>query len=192
MKFGREDSEAHLAACAKDGERGAFDVLVERNRNTVFQFVRRYVGNADDAYDVLQDCFLAAWDGLSRYDLNRPFLPWLRIIALNKCRDFGRRQTVRRIVLETFFRQPSQQEQAQRDQEADAEVQQAKRLDALDKAIAALPTFYKEPLLLAVVSGVSHENIAKMLETTPKAVEMRLRRARKKLFEAMQSQTGEG
>lgn len=192
MKFGREDSEAHLAACAKAGERGAFDVLVERNRNTIFQFVRRYVGNADDAYDVLQDCFLAAWDGLSRYDLNRPLLPWLRIIALNKCRDFGRRQTVRRIVLETFFRQPSQQEQAQRDQEADAEVQQARRLDALDKAIAALPAFYKEPLLLAVVSGVSHENIAKILETTPKAVEMRLRRARKKLFEAMQSQIGEG
>lgn len=192
MKFGRDDNEAHLAACAKAGERGAFDVLVERNRNTIFQFVRRYVGNADDAYDVLQDCFLAAWDGLSRYDLNRPFLPWLRIIALNKCRDFGRRQTVRRVVLETFFRQPSQQEQAQRDQEADAEVQQARRLDALDKAIAALPAFYKEPLLLAVVSGVSHENIAKMLETTPKAVEMRLRRARKKLFETMQSQIGEG
>jgi RNA polymerase sigma factor (sigma-70 family) len=190
--FGRDDSDAHLAACAKAGERGAFDVLVERHRNTIYHFVRRYVGQTDDAYDVLQDCFIAAWDGLSRYDLDRPFLPWLRMIALNKCRDFGRRQTVRRVVLETFLRQPSQHEQANGDYEADAEVEQARRLNALDRAIAALPAFYKEPLLLAVVSGVSHENIAKMLETTPKAVEMRLYRARKKLFEAMQSENPEG
>jgi RNA polymerase sigma factor (sigma-70 family) len=191
VKFGRDDSDAHLAACAKAGERGAFDVLVERNKNTIYHFVRRYVGQADDAYDVLQDCFIAAWDGLSRYDLDRPFLPWLRIIALNKCRDFGRRQAVRRLVLETFFRQSGQREEAQRDCQAEAEDRRASQLNALDQAIAALPAFYKEPLLLAVVSGISHENIAKMLETTPKAVEMRLYRARKKLFDAMQSEIPE-
>jgi RNA polymerase sigma factor (sigma-70 family) len=191
VKFGRDDSDAHLAACAKAGERGAFDLLVEKNKNTIYHFVRRYVGQADDAYDVLQDCFIAAWDGLSRYDLDRPFLPWLRIIALNKCRDFGRRQAVRRLVLETFFRQSGQREEAQRDCQAEAEDRRASQLNALDQAIAALPAFYKEPLLLAVVSGISHENIAKMLETTPKAVEMRLYRARKKLFDAMQSEIPE-
>jgi RNA polymerase sigma factor (sigma-70 family) len=191
VKFGRDDSDAHLAACAKAGERGAFDVLVERNKNTIYHFVRRYVGHADDAYDVLQDCFIAAWNGLSRYDLDRPFLPWLRIIALNKCRDFGRRQAVRRLVLDTFFRQPGQREEVQRDCQAEAEDRRASQLNALDQAIAALPAFYKEPLLLAVVSGISHENIAKMLETTPKAVEMRLYRARKKLFDAMQSEIHE-
>jgi RNA polymerase sigma factor (sigma-70 family) len=191
VKFGRDDSDAHLAACAKAGERGAFDLLVEKNKNTIYHFVRRYVGQADDAYDVLQDCFIAAWDGLSRYDLDRPFLPWLRIIALNKCRDFGRRQAVRRLVLETFFRQSGQREVVQRDCQAEAEDRRARQLNALDQAIATLPAFYKEPLLLAVVSGISHENIAKMLETTPKAVEMRLYRARKKLFDAMQSEIPE-
>jgi RNA polymerase sigma factor (sigma-70 family) len=194
VKFSRDDSDVHLAACAKAGERGAFEVLVERNKNTIYHFVRRYVGQSDDAYDVLQDCFIAAWNGLCRYDPGRPFLPWLRIIALNKCRDFGRRQAVRRLVLETFSRQPGQQDRVQCDYEAEAEAEakQDRRLGALDKAIAALPAFYKEPLLLAVVSGISHEHIAKMLETTPKAVEMRLYRARKKLFDAMQSKIPEG
>jgi RNA polymerase sigma factor (sigma-70 family) len=180
----------HLAACARAGERGAFDVLVERNKDTIYHFVRRYVGQADDAYDVLQECFIAAWNGLSRYDVERPLLPWLRVIALNKCRDFGRRKAARRVVLEIFFRQPAQQEiQGDYDaKEVDAVGRQAERLNALDRAIAALPAFYKEPLLLAVVSGISHEAIAKMLETTPKAIEMRLYRARKKLFDAMASE----
>lgn len=191
MKFGRDDTDAHLAACAKAGERGAFDILVERNRSTIYQFVRRYVGQADDAYDVLQDCFIAAWNGLSRFEPERPFLPWLRIIALNKCRDFGRRQAVRRLVLTAFFRQPSQLDPAisnPGEEEANKDV----RLARLDKAVAGLPAFYKEPLLLALVSGVSHENIAKMLETTPKAIEMRLYRARKKLLDAMRSDIPEG
>jgi len=64
-----------------------------------FAFVRRYIGQRDDAHDVLQDAFLAAWLALNRYDPSRPFLPWLRTIALNKCRDFGRRQKVRRLLL---------------------------------------------------------------------------------------------
>jgi RNA polymerase sigma factor (sigma-70 family) len=190
VKFSSDDSDSHLAACARAGERGAFDVLVERNKDTIYHFVRRYVGQADDAYDVLQECFIAAWNGLSRYDVERPLLPWLRVIALNKCRDFGRRKAARRVVLEIFFRQPAQQEiQGDYDaKEVDAVGRQAERLNALDRAIAALPAFYKEPLLLAVVSGISHEAIAKMLETTPKAIEMRLYRARKKLFDAMASE----
>jgi RNA polymerase sigma factor (sigma-70 family) len=190
VKFSSDDSDAYLAACARAGERGAFDVLVERNKDTIYHFVRRYVGQADDAYDVLQECFIAAWNGLSRYDVERPLLPWLRVIALNKCRDFGRRKAARRVVLEIFFRQPAQQEiQGDYDaKEVDAVGRQAERLNALDRAIAALPAFYKEPLLLAVVSGISHEAIAKMLETTPKAIEMRLYRARKKLVDAMASE----
>lgn len=192
MKFSRDDSDAHLAACAKVGERGAFDVLVERYKSTIYQFVRRYIGQADDAYDVLQECFLAAWNGLSRYDPGRPILPWLRVIALNKCRDFGRRQAVRRLVLEKFYRQPRQDEHVPPALKAEADDEQVQRLNALDAAIASLLPFYKEPLLLSVVSGLSHENIAQMLKTTPKAVEMRLYRARKKLFDVIKSTPQEG
>ena len=55
----------------------------------------------------------------------------------------------------------------------------------MDRAIADLPAFYKEPLLLTVVSGVSQQEAADLLKTTPKAIEMRLRRARKKLAQAL-------
>jgi RNA polymerase sigma-70 factor (ECF subfamily) len=55
------------------------------------------------------------------------------------------------------------------------------KLARLDRAIVQLPLFYREPLLLVLVSGLSHAEAAQILNTTPKAVEMRLRRARQRL-----------
>jgi RNA polymerase sigma-70 factor (ECF subfamily) len=173
-------SDEDLAELAKGGDRAAFEVLVRRHKDGLYRFVRRYVGHADDAYDVLQNCLVAAWLGLPRYDPTRAFAPWLRTIALNKCRDFGRRQTVLRIFLKVFAQDqglgaPAEPETATGSDEQDA------RLDRLDSAIANLPTLYKEPLLLTTVSGLSHEEAAALLKTTPKAIEMRLYRARHKL-----------
>ncbi len=68
---------------------------------------------------------------------------------------------------------------------AAVEARDAVRLRRLDQAIAALPAFYKEPLLLIMVSGLSHQDAAEQLKTSAKAIEMRLRRARKKLAEAL-------
>ena len=69
--------------------------------------------------------------------------------------------------------------------------EEGRRLEQLNEAIADLPAFYKEPLLLTMVSGLSQQAIADTLKTTPKAIEMRIRRARKKLSEKLRIE-GEG
>ena len=180
------DSDEAIAAVARTGDRKAFAQLVERHKGTIYRFVRRYVGQSDDAYDVLQDCFIAAWQALSRYDTARPFLPWLRVIALNKCRDYGRRQRVRNLVMKAFALEPNPAPDT-RETESEAE-----RLSQLDAAISRLNPFYKEPLLLTTVSGLSHIDAAALLKTTPKAVEMRIYRARKRLFDCIEENNGEG
>ena len=145
MTLGHTDSDERLAARAAQGDRMAFERIVQRHKTQLFQFVRRYVGQSDDAYDVLQETFLAAWSAAPRYDPSRPFSPWLRTIALNKCRDFGRRQAVRRFLLRARAAEPDhgQDVWGASDDQADAE---GDRLARLDRAIATLPAFYKEPL----------------------------------------------
>ncbi len=170
-----ENSDHHLVKRAASGDRPAFEVIVRRYKQPVFRFIRRYLGNSDDAYDLLQDTFVAAWTAVGRFDSTRPLMPWLRAIALNKCRDFSRRQTVRRLILSIFSTEVELQTPG------DAADSQSERLEELDQAIAELPPFYKEPLLLTAVSGLSHHEAATMLKTTPKAIEMRIRRARQKL-----------
>jgi RNA polymerase sigma-70 factor (ECF subfamily) len=63
---------------------------MRRHKGWLYQFIRRYVADRDDAYDVLQESFVSAWSALSRFDPERPFEAWLRRIALNKCRDRAR------------------------------------------------------------------------------------------------------
>jgi RNA polymerase sigma factor CnrH len=174
-----EESDQDLAKLAANGDRAAFGELVCRYKEPLYRFVRRYVGNGDDAYDLIQDSLLAAWMALDRYDASRPLGPWLRTIALNKCRDFSRRQSVRRLFLNLFAAQSESHTAPAESRSEDA------GLDQLDQAIATLPAFYKEPLLLTAVSGLSHQEAAEILKTTPKAIEMRLRRARKRLARSL-------
>ena len=176
------DSDEVLAAEAQRGNHTAFEALIRRHKVRLYQFIRRYVGQTDDAYDVLQDTFVSAWSALGRYDLNRAFLPWLRAIALNKCRDFGRRRTVRRLLLRAYARDSSQSATPVVERETNAENVENERLARLDAAVSNLPTKYKEPLLLTTVGGLSHRQAAEVLKISAKALEMRLYRARRKLM----------
>jgi RNA polymerase sigma factor CnrH len=176
VKSGDHQNDEDLLRRAARGEREAFDEIVRRHKGTIYAFVRRYIGDGDDAYDVLQNTFVSAWLAIGKFDLERPLLPWLRTIALNKCRDFGRRATVRRLLLLAKKAEPAETVPGpDEDRGGDA------RLKRLDRAILTLPPFYREALLLTTISGLSHTEVAEILKTTAKAVEMRVRRARKQI-----------
>lgn len=172
-----------LASRAQQGDHQAFDTLIGRHKELLYRLVRGYLGNSDDAYDLLQEAFISVWENLHRYDPERSFYAWARTIALNKCRDFSRRRRFRRWIEQLFAAEASKQPLSP---EAEADLaefksQEDNRLRRLDEAIAMLPPLYKEPLLLATIGGLSQQATAAALKTTTKAIEMRLRRARHEL-----------
>ena len=178
------ERDAGLAIQARNGDKRAFTLLMQNTKQPLFRFVRRYVASDDDAYDIVQESYIAAWSALKRYDERRSFATWLRAIALNKCRDFGRRNAVRaRLRLLFSFLLPT--EEPPTATEADPKDDRLLRLDA---AIAALPAFYKEPLLLTAISGLSQKDAASQLNTTVKAIEMRVRRARQRLQQELSTE----
>ena len=181
-----DDSDAALAARAIKGDRSAFNQIVRRHQEPLYRFIRRYVGDADEAYDLLQETFVSAWQALGRYDPSRPAATWLRRIALNKCRDWGRRRVVRKF----FYAAKTLDEttaaphvSASANSEDNTEV----ALSRLDRAIAALPVQLKEPLLLTAFEGLSQAAAGETLGISAKAVETRVYRARKLLAEALKA-----
>ena len=181
-----DQPDAVLALDAQNGNRRAFDQLVIRHKAQIYRIARHYVGNESDALDVVQDTFVAAWLGLNGYDPSRDFGAWLRTIALNKCRDFGRRQAVRRNVTRLFGLlyvrervEPSAEVAAERLQS------ESERLQALDRAIALLPAAQKEVLVLTAFAGLSQQEAAAQLKTSVKSVEMKVRRAKLRLEELL-------
>lgn len=171
----RSDSE--LAVAARAGDQAAFASIMQRHKHWLYPFIRRYVADRDDAYDVLQESFVSAWGALGRYDPERPLQAWLRRIALNKCRDRARRNAVRRAAVQLlsvagFTAEPASPQELGRS---------AGALQRLEAAIAALPRTLKEPLVLTQLEGMSHREAAEFLGLNAKAVETRIYRAKKRL-----------
>ena len=173
-----------LAIRAAAGDEQAFEALVGRHKVALYRLARRYVGDADDADDIVQASFVSAWGALKRYDPTRGFAAWLRTIALNKCRDHGRRAVVRRLLMipvpastVDFIADPQPG--------AEAELIAQEELAILNRAIVRLPRALKEPLLLTVFAGLNQAEAGRELGISAKAVETRVYRARRALTEAI-------
>jgi RNA polymerase sigma-70 factor (ECF subfamily) len=179
-----DHDDGALAMRAASGDERAFAMLVTRHKARLYHFARRYVGNADDAYDIVQQSFVAAWHALGRYDPERPFPPWLQVILLNKCRDHVRRERVRRMLLISEWRTGAELVPDSAPGAEERWIAEA-GLSALDQAVASLPRALKEPLILTAFEGLSQAETGRRLGISTKAVETRVARARGKLLEAL-------
>ncbi|MES2058047.1 MAG: RNA polymerase sigma factor [Pseudomonadota bacterium] len=169
---------------AAAGRQAAYGELMRRHRDWVYRIVRSHIGDADEALDVTQISFVAAFSALGRYDRSRPFRVWIARIAINKCHDWARRRAVRRFL--TFAAPISDAEQvADTVVPIDDALVAKQELDRAMRAIARLPATLKEPFILQAVEGLSQAETAQLLGISEKAVEMRVYRARTKLNEVL-------
>lgn len=171
------DREICERAVANDDQ--AFTAIVSRYKTPVSRFIRRYIGDDEEVQDLLQQVFVAAWQGLSRYDADRPLGPWLTAIALNKCRDHNRKVRVRRFLRLTWSTEALDVPDTA--PAVDSLINANQELLLLERAIALLPRSLKEPLLLTVFEGFGHEQAGVQLGLSAKAIEGRTRRARQRL-----------
>ena len=178
-------SDAELATLSIAGRQAAYAEIMRRHRQSVFRVVRACVGEADEALDLLQETFVAAHHALSRYDGDRSMRAWLSAIAINKCRDWGRKRTVRRFL--TFATPIGPEAEAVADDQVgiDDAASDRQELDRVTRAISALPANLKEPLVLRTIEGLSQAETADVLGISEKAVETRLYRARRTLADRL-------
>lgn len=177
-------SDGELAALALGGRQAAYGELVRRHQGWVHRLVRSHVGSMDEALDVTQASFVAAFAALNRYDVTRPFQVWMSRIVINKCHDWRRRRAVRNffaLALPLGEADGVADDAPLPDQAIGAEQQLAQAM----KAIAALPSSLKDTLILRTIDEKSEAETAEILGISQKAVETRLYRARARLSEIL-------
>lgn len=177
-------SDGDLAALALGGQQAAFREFLRRYKEPVYRLIRNTIGDADEALDLTQETFVAAFGALKRYDPARPFRFWITRIALNKCRDWARRQAVRK-----FFRKARPIEEAfdLADGRPSPETESGDRADLarVTQAMATLPQKLRQVLVLRAVEGMSQAEAADALGVSEKTIETRLYRARRQLLESL-------
>ena len=150
----REDDREAIEAC-RQGEREAFDRLVERYQRDVYRLCYRYVNNHQDANDMAQEAFLKAYRALSSFRGDSAFSTWLYRIAVNTCLNF---RAARRLPQEELS-----------EQVADGAAGVADRLQADERsarvreAVARLPEKQRATLILKIYHDLTHEEVARAL-----------------------------
>jgi RNA polymerase sigma-70 factor (ECF subfamily) len=185
MSFALEDcSDGELAALALSGRQSAYTALLARYREPIFRVVRATIGDNDAAVDVTQETFVSAFAALKSYDSERSFKTWISRIAINKCRDWARRRSVRRFF---SFALPIEAAAnvAADTITADQQISDRAELARVQTAIATLPQAIREPLVLRTIEGMTQAEAAQVLGISEKAVETRLYRARGQLSELL-------
>ena len=84
--------DAELLARFAKGEEDAFRELVERYKNGLYAFLRRFLNRQDMVEDVFQETFIQLYSSRESFDLDRPLRPWLFTIAANKAKDALRKE----------------------------------------------------------------------------------------------------
>jgi RNA polymerase sigma-70 factor (ECF subfamily) len=157
------DEAALIDACLA-GRHGAFDLVVERHRRTVYQLCFRFVGNHEDASDLSQDVFLRAFRGLKSFRGQASLSTWLYRIGVNVC--------LTRVSVKTPPSEPIEERQfvdARAESPSDRLLQQ-ERGARVRSAIAHLPPKQRATLILRMYHEMSHQEIADVLGSSVGAV----------------------
>ena len=193
-----DQTETALLDRLRAGDESAFEALVRGYSPRLFNVARRIVGSDEDARDVLQDAFLSAFRALRTFQGGARLSTWLHRIVVNTAlmRLRSRRRKPEESIdpLLPGFLGDGHFAERLRDwsEPVDAALSRAETRAAVRHRINELPESFRTVLLLRDIEGLSTEETAKVLETTPNAVKIRLHRARQALRTLLAPHLGRG
>jgi RNA polymerase sigma-70 factor (ECF subfamily) len=171
--------DAILVQAAQSGDVAAFEEIVRRHQAAVYRVGLRMLGSRADAEDVTQDTFVRAWRSLGRFRAQNALRTWLYRIVTRRCLDTiaARRTTVQ---LEAAAVDPIAPDPA-------IVVEQHARIEAVMRAVAALPADQRAALVLREFEGLAYAELAEVLGISVASVKGRLHRARLTILRAIGS-----
>lgn len=181
-----EIDDQQLVQSTLNGDTDGFNRLVDRYQARAYGLCIRMLGDADQAADVAQDAFIAAYRHLP--GLRGEFRPWLMRIVANACRDVLRSQKRRPSVSLDMTMDDDDAPALQiADTTAGPEEQLLRRemQQTIATALHTIPVDQREVIILSDIEGLSYQEIADITGINIGTVKSRLNRARLRLRELL-------
>jgi RNA polymerase sigma-70 factor (ECF subfamily) len=180
-----DDEDMKAVLLCQKGDTDAFEVLVERHQKRMLNVAYRMLGDYEEACDVVQDAFLAAYRAIGSFRREARFSTWLYGIVVNHARNRikqaqGRlRHETRSIDDPVGLKEGSLQRELPDCGESAVEQLEKKEIEArVQECIGALETEYREVLVLRDIHGFSYDEIGELLKLPDGTVKSRIFRAR--------------
>lgn len=165
------DDAAAVRRCLA-GDQAAFETLVARYEQVLFNVAFRMLGDYEEARDAAQSTFVKVYEKLGTYDPERRFFSWMYRILMNECLNLRRRPAAER------FAEGITDAVAGRAPDA---VETAERRRDVKHAILALSPDYREVIVLRHFAALSYEEMSEAIGVPAKTVKSRLYSARQQL-----------
>jgi RNA polymerase sigma-70 factor (ECF subfamily) len=181
--LGPEMTDEQLMLAFRTGDAGAFEALVRRHRNPVFNFVLRYTGQKARAEDLLQETWLKVVRGAQDYEPKARFTTWVYTIARNLCVDSSRKESYRQA--ESLDAGAGTEDEGRALAEVlpdggpspDRAAHNARLRPLLERALRGLPVEQREVFILREYNGVAFKEIAVVTGVPENTVKSRMRYA---------------
>ena len=176
----RLQSDERLIALTRRGNPHAFEALVQRYQARLHAFCRHMLGSTEDAEDVLQEVFAAAFNAILGDERSINVRPWLYRIARNRCLNHLRRPVAAgQDSMDVFERDGGTTT-------ADT-VHKREEFRQIVRDVQDLPETQRTALLLREIDALSYDQIAEAMDNTVPSVKSLLVRARVSLAEAAEA-----
>jgi RNA polymerase sigma factor (sigma-70 family) len=176
----RLQSDERLIALIRRGQHAAFETLFSRYQSRLLAFCRHMLGSKEDAEDVLQEVFAAAFNAILADEREINVRPWLYRIARNRSLNHLRKASAIGVdSMDVHY--------AEGGVSTAEKVMRRESFRQLIGDVQQLPETQRTALLLREIDALSYEQIADAMETTVPAVKSLLVRARISLAEAAEA-----
>lgn len=180
-----EDEDIEYVQACQQGDTDAFEVLVERHQNKMLNIAYRMLGDYDDACDVTQEAFIAAYKAIKKFKGEAKFSTWLYRIVINYAKNRLKQLQIA-AKREGFFLDDTGEiktkeacsQPASAGANPGAQLEKREREEQVQKCISSLDEEFKEVLVLRDIEGLSYEEIRDILKIPEGTVKSRLARAR--------------
>jgi RNA polymerase sigma-70 factor (ECF subfamily) len=185
MTMSEKSYDLQILKRFKGGDDTAFEEIVLRYQDRIYNLCRHMLGNAHDAEDAAQDTFIKAYQNLNNFRPEASFYTWLYRIAVNTCFDFKKRP-----FFESIFKSSDKGEEfileAVSDKPSPEKLYESKQLGlALSNSLGKLSLKLRTVIILKEIEGLSYEEIAEVLDVSVGTVKSRISRARDELKELL-------
>lgn len=176
---------------AREGDRRAFEQLVEEYKDKIYNYVARMLNDRDQAEDVAQETFIRAYTSLPNFRGASSFQTWLYRIASNLAIDTMRRRSYREGEFSLDEPLSTREGEVQRQVEAEGPgpedtIQNEELREQIEEAIAELPPKLRTVIVLYELQGLSYKEIASVVGAPLGTIKSRLFNAREQLKEILE------
>jgi RNA polymerase sigma-70 factor (ECF subfamily) len=182
---------ADLVTSAQKGEEWAFEALFHLHKQRVYALCLRMVGNAADAEELTQEAFMQVCRKIQTFRRESAFSTWMHRIAVNTVLMRLRKKTVIVAPLEDGTREDEFNESPKEYGAPDLVLTGAIDRMNLKRALAMLPSGYRQAFVLHDVEGYEHNEIAKLLGCTVGNSKSQLHKARMRLRKLLKEKNRE-